>query len=444
MPRRDVLRFAAAAGTFIGVGQIPARLARAAFVGGMPRTEAFDVVVIGTGMAGLTAAREAAEQGARVAVLEKQPRPLFGGNSLLAGGIFCMPMADTPEARQAFVDEIMKKSGYRTDKALTEDLANRVLGDIDWLVAHGVELTDPAPQAPYKVHARTCKPAMYKGMPKALGTLMAAAEGNGVHFYFSTKASELLVDAAGRVVGVRALTSKGFVDFRARATIIATGGFAGNRQMLEQWVGPTADEGVVRGVKWATGDGHRMASEVGALLIHMGGTETVHVAATHPKNPASANPFAVLPYTLGINKLGRRYVDESLGYVAHGKAVMNQPGAQAALVFDQGVADMNEGRAVLELFASLGIEVLKAPTLEELAAKIEVPADALRETVEAFNAAVSNGQALDPDGTPIKGLYAAGECVGGYYLDDYVGGASLSRCLVDGRVAGRNAAAERA
>lgn len=488
MPRRTFLRYAAAAGAAIGVGHIPTRLARAAFVGDLPPTEAFDVVVIGTGMAGLTAALEAAENGARVAVLEKQPRPLFGGNSILAGGTFCTPMADTPEARQLFVEEFMKKSGYRTDKALTEDLASRVLGDIDWLVAHGVELTDPAPLAPYKVHSRTCKPGSFKGMPKALETLMTAAERSGVRFYFTSKATELLVDASGRVVGVRALTPKGLVDFRARATVIATGGFAGNRQMLEQWVGPTADECVVRGAKWATGDGHRMASAVGALLINMGGMETLHIAATHPKNPAAGQPSRLIPYALGINKLGRRYVDESLGYVAHGKAVMNQPGAQAALVFDQRIADLSEGRTVLDLFASLGIEVLKAPTLEELAARIEVPAGALRETVETFNAAVSNGQALsvdpperacamrietppyyaiyplrpgitltfggirvnlrrqalDPDGNPIKGLYAAGECVGGYFLNDYVGGGSLSRCLVDGRVAGRYAAGERA
>ena len=155
-----------------------------------------------------------------------------------------------------------------------------------------------------------------------------------------------------------------------------------------------------------------------------------------------------------------------------------------ALVFDQAVADMPEGQAVISNFDRLGIEIIKANTLDELAAKINVPADALKETVTSFNAAVQNGQALaadppkaahavriekppfyalyplgpgitltfggirinlrrqalDADGKPIGGLYPAGECVGGYFVGDYVGGASLTRCLVDGRIAGRNTA----
>jgi len=210
----------------------------------------------------------------------------------------------------------------------------------------------------------------------------------------------------------------------------------------------------------------------------------LHIAAVHPKNTASANPSRVVPYSLGINRLGRRYVDESEGYVAHGKAAMNQPGLQVALVFDQNVFELPAAQEVKANFDRLGIDFIVAHTLEELAAKINVPAATFRETVERFNAAVVGDQAptadppkkacavrmerppfyaiyplgpgitltfggirinlrrqaLDADGKPIGGLYAAGECVGGYFVGDYVGGASLTRCLVDGRIAGRNAA----
>lgn len=483
LSRRDFLRYAAATGLALGVAGLPARYVEAAFVGEQPPAREYDVVVIGTGVAGLAAALQAGEQGARVALLEKQARPLFGGNSRLAGGLFATPEADTPEAKAVYVEDFMKKGQYRTDQQLIESVAEHILEDIQWLKSYGVQFLEPAPLAPYRVHTYTAAPASYQGMPAALETLLKAAESQGTETFFQTRAQELLVDASGNVVGVRAKTSKGLVDFRAKATVIATGGFAGNPQMLEQWVGPDADESMVRGIKWATGDGHIMAANVGAQLIQMAGLDTLHIAAVHPKNTASANPFQVLPYTLGINKLGRRYVDESLGYVAHGKAAMNQPGLEVALIFDQTVADLQGGRDTISNFNRLGIEIIQASTLDELAAKINVPAGALKETVAAFNAAVQGDQALaadppktacavriekapfyalyplrpgitltfggirinlrrqalDADGKPIGGLYAAGECVGGYFIDDYVGGGSLSRCLVDGRIAGRNA-----
>lgn len=484
LSRRDFLRYAAATGVALGVAGLPARFVDAAFVGEQPPTREYDVVVIGSGIAGLAAALQGGEQGARVALLEKQLKPLFGGNSRLAGGIFAAPQADTAEAKAMYIEDFMKKGQYRTDQQLIESLADHILEDIEWLKSYGVQFLDPAPFPPYRVHGYTAAPASYQGMPAALETLLKAAEKQGTEAFFQTRAQELLVDASGNVVGVRAKTSKGLVDFRGKATVIATGGFAGNAQMLEQWVGPDADESMVRGIKWATGDGHIMAANVGAQLIQMGGVDTLHIAAVHPKNTASANPFQVLPYALGINRLGRRYVDESLGYVAHGKAAMNQPGLEVALVFDQTVADLPGGQEVMNNFTRLGIEIITASTLDELAGKINVPSDALKETVAAFNAAVQGDQALaadppkaacavriekapfyalyplgpgitltfggirinlrrqalDTDGKPIGGLYAAGECVGGYFIDDYVGGGSLTRCLVDGRIAGRNAA----
>jgi flavocytochrome c len=456
----------------------------AAFVGPQPRTEEYDVVVIGSGMAGMSAALSAAVSGARVAIVEKLLEPLAGGNSRVAGGGFCVPQDKTKEARELFIDDFLKKSGGRANKALTENLAENALPSMAWLMERGIEFPEPSPFPPFHVKLYVAPPGWYKGMPKVLGAMLNECKKLGGKAHFQTKAKELLVDDSGRIVGVRASDANGLVDFRAKGTIIASGGFGANRQMLEQWVSPSADESMVRGGNWATGDGHKMAAKAGALLVQMAGLDTLHVAAVHPKNRAAGNPFRLLPYALGINKLGKRYVDESLGYVAHGKAAMLQPDMEVALVFDQALADGEVGKAVLGQFAGLGIEPVKGASLEELAGKIGAPPEALVETVKAFNSAVKDGkaltvdppkeklavrietapfyafyplrpgitltfggiktnlrrQALEPDGKPIEGLYAAGECVGDYFIGDYVGGGSLIRCLVDGKVSGENAA----
>jgi succinate dehydrogenase/fumarate reductase flavoprotein subunit len=267
--------------------------------------------------------------------------------------------------------------------------------------------------------------------------------------------------------------------------IIAAGGYGANREMLESFVDPDADEMMVRGVKSATGDGLVMAHEAGAMWVNMGGMASVHVAAVSPKNTSAGNPFMAVAYTVGINKDGKRYIDESLGYVANGKATMKQPGQTVALIFDEELKKQPGVATAVKQFAGLGIDIVEAGSLSELASKIGAPAAALEQTIADFNAAVKDGKALDAkppktafaykiaspkfyafyplmpgitltfggikinekaqaqeaDGTVIPGLYAAGECAGGLYYDDYIGGASLANCLVMGRIAGQEAAA---
>jgi len=171
--------------------------------------------------------------------------------------------------------------------------------------------------------------------------------------------------------------------------------------------------------------------------------------------------------------------------VAHGKAVLKQPDQRVALVFDEETKKLPEVTGAWENFKRQGIPIVEATTLEDLAKKIDAPADNLTKTVTEFNNAVKDnkaltanppkaalaykvttpkfyafyplvpgitlsfggirvnpkGQVLEADGTVIPGLFAAGECAGGLYYGDYIGGASLANCLVMGRVTGRGAAA---
>jgi succinate dehydrogenase/fumarate reductase flavoprotein subunit len=322
-------------------------------------------------------------------------------------------------------------------------------------------------------------------MPKGLETLRANLARKGGKIVYDTKAKQLIMNEYGAVVGIRAEDAAGLKDYLADAVIIATGGYGGNREMLETFVDPNADEMMVRGVKTATGDGLNMAREAGAMWVNMGGMSSVHVAAVSPKNTAAGNPFMAIAYTLGINKEGKRYVDESLGYVANGKASMKQPGQTVAMIFDEEIKKQPGVAASVKQFEGLGIDLVAADTIWELAAKIGVPAAALEKTIADFNAAVigekalgaqppknafaykiekakfyafyplspgitltfggirinEKAQAQEADGKVIPGLYAAGECAGGLYYEDYIGGASLANCLVMGRIAGQQAAA---
>jgi succinate dehydrogenase/fumarate reductase flavoprotein subunit len=486
--RREFIKYGVAVGAAFGVSRFPVVEANAAeFVGNPPRSETFDVIVVGTGMAGMAAAVSAAENGAKVVLLEKQQQALAGGSSALALGGFSLPEADTPEARQLFIDEYVKKSGNRADRALTQFLAENITADIEWLTGLGANLMAATPARPYRTISRQAFPGSFRGMPSLLAAMHTAGKKSGVVEVYRAKAKALLVDSTtGRVAGVRVSTSAGLVDYRAKATVLATGGYIGNPKMLEQWIGPNADESVVRGAKWLTGDGLRMADEIGAGLVQMGGLDSVHIAGVSPKNPASGQPSAVLSHVIGINKLGRRFIDESLGYVAFGKAIIDQPGAEVALVFDQAMAEAAPGKAVIDQYTHFKLDIIKADTLEELAGRIGCPAPALVDTVAKFNAAVQDSKApaaappkaalankverppfyalyplkpgltqtfgglrinpgcqvLEADGAPIRGLYAAGEVTGGYFSIDYVGGGSLSRCVVTGRAAGKNAAKE--
>jgi flavocytochrome c len=451
------------------------------------QSEACDVLVIGTGLTGMVAAIQAQESGAKVVILEKMPADKVGGNSRLAGGLIAVPSENSKQAMEEYYEDFMKKSQGNGNPELVRLLADQVLDGAAWLKAQGVEFPAPIGVAGYRVKSVVFSPGIFRGMPKGLETLRTVFEKKGGKIAYQVKAKQLVVDDAGKVVAIRAQTAAGLKDFNARAVVIAAGGYAANKQILETYVDPNADKMMVRGVSWATGDGHTMAQEAGAALLNMGGMAALHIAAVSPKNTSSGNPFTAVALCLGINREGKRYVDESQGYVANGKATMKQPGQTVALIFDEEIKKQPGVAGAVRQFQGLGLEVVEADTLEALAAKINVPPAQLVKTVTEYNAAVQDGKALtanppktavahkvatpkfyafsplvpgitltfggikintkaqaqEADGTVIPGLYAAGECAGDLHFDDYIGGGSLANCLVMGRIAGKNAAAEK-
>lgn len=445
---------------------------------------AMDVVVVGAGLSGCVAALEAAAAGARVCVLEKAPESRTGGNSRFAGGYFAVPKADTAGARAAYVEDFVAKGLGRGNREIYALMAENARADVAWLAAHKVGLTPEADLPPYRVAAVVAAPGPYMGMPRLLRALRARIVEQGGSFAFGTKARQLVLDARAAVAGVRAVGPDGVVDIPARAVVIAAGGYAGNARMLEAYADGDAGALMVRGDPAATGDGLALAEGAGAGLRGMGGMASLHVAAVDRAETAAGNPFAALPYALSVNREGRRFVDESRGYVAHGKAVLGQPGQQATLILDGKARALPGPAAAFATFARLGIATYEAATLDELASRVGLPAAALADTVAAFNAAVADGAAagivppkaafaaridtpafsafhplvpgvtltfggimtdararvLEPDGGVIGALFAAGEGAGAVFFDDYIAGGSLANCLVMGRIAGREAA----
>jgi flavocytochrome c len=462
-------------------------LANAALYPKASKSEKHNVVVIGTGLSGFCAALQAKMDGADCVILEKMPEDKFGGNSKLAGGLIAIPAENTPKAKDEYYEDFMKKSMGKGSPELTRLLADQSLEGVEWLKSLGVEYPPAIGMAPYRVKAVVAPPGIFRGMPKVMETLKGSFLKKGGKIFYDTKAVQLIIDDQGKVAGVRAITPKGLRDYMADAVVIAAGGYAGNKLYLEAFVDPDGDDMMVRGVKWATGDGHVMAQEAGAGLVGMGGLAALHIAAVNPKNTSSGNPFTAVAFCVGINKEGKRYVDESQGYVANGKAAMKQPGQTVALIFDEEIKKQAGVGTAIKQFQGLGLEVVEADTLEALAGKIGAPPAQLVKTINEYNDAVKDGKApgatppkeafaykiaspkfyafyplapgitltfgsiktngkaqvLQTDGRVIPGLYAAGECAGGLFYDDYVGGGSMANCLVMGRIAGKETAALR-
>lgn len=482
MSRRSLL-----AGIGAGSGIVGLAAATAAEAALLPQPEAsedFDVVVIGSGLAGCAAALEAAGSGARVIVLEKASQSRMGGNSLLAGGGFARPTDGSEAARQGYVEDYETVCLGRGNSRIFNLMAQNVADDIAWLESHGVAFNEPSPWPPMRVVMSVVAPGMFAGMPSLFRRMRTRIPELGGQIAFDTKARQLILNERGAVAGVRASGSSGLVDYKAKAVVIAAGGYAGNTQMLEAYSDPNAGALMVRGIDWATGDGLMMAQEAGAGLKGMGGLMALHIAAVDGVETAAGQPGAVVPYAVSINREAKRFVDESRGYVAHGKAVLQQPGQTTTLVFDQNIRDI-VADSVMATFTRLGLTVQQADTLAELAGKVGLPAEEFVQTIETFNAAVEgdaapgavppkatlasrierppfyafdplvpgitltfggimineHAQALEADGRVIPGLFAAGEGAGAVFFQDYIGGGSLTNCLVMGRIAGREAVA---
>jgi tricarballylate dehydrogenase len=330
----------------------------------------------------------------------------------------------------------------------------------------------------------------------------AAAERVGVEIRYENAATELMVDQRGRIIGVKVRDNDGIREVTAKAVVLGCGGFEANVQMRTQHIGPLVGAAKVRGTPHNQGDGLRMALAIGALPWgQWSGCHATPISADWGEFAPRAltdrsNRLSYL-YGVMLNRQGFRFVDEGedtnlYTYAKFGRAILAQPGAKAWQIFDQKVVHLLEPRYSTS-------KPLTADTLEELVEQLDIDdrKQAVK-TLHAFNAAARNAdegfdpsrkdgvstngltpektnwgikldtppfyaysatggitftfggvkvnentQVMGTDWRPLKGLYACGEMIGGLFYDNYPAGTGLVSGATFGRIAGRNAAAEK-
>ena len=485
-----------------------------------------DVVVVGGGNAAFAAAVSARESGASVLILERAPPDESGGDSRFTAGAMrfaydgvddlrrLMPDLTDQEAANTdfgsygedrFFEDMGRVTDYRTDPELCELLVTRSRPTLLWMAQAGHRFAPIWGRQAFKVDGRFrfwggLTVEAWGGGPGLMDAWTRIASARGIEVAYGARALSLLADDDG-VRGVRVKQAGRTREIPAKAVVLAAGGFQANVEWRTRYLGPGWDLAKVRGTRFNTGDGIRMALEIGAMPHgQWSGCHAVGWDRNAPEfgDLAVGDGFQKHSYPFGVmlNARGERFVDEGADfrnytYARYGREILNQPGHFAWQVFDAKVRHLLRDEYRIRQVTKVG-----ADTLEGLAAKLEdVDAPAALATLRAYNAAVRtdiafdpnvkdgrcteglaipksnwantldtppfeayavtcgitftfggvridrNAQVLDVDLVPIPGLYAAGEMVGGLFYGNYPGGTGLTAGAVFGRLAGTSAAA---
>jgi tricarballylate dehydrogenase len=492
----------------------------------MPETLQCDVLVVGAGNAAFCAALAARDAGASVIMLERAPHDDRGGNSRYTAGAirFAYDGVDdysrvvpdlSPEekanadfgaySKDAFFDDMARVTQYRAHPDLVEILVNSSLDTVVWMHGKGVRFNPSYGRQAFKVDGKFkfwggLAAEVTGGGPGLIDALTTAAERHRIRILYEARALSLLYEGE-RVEGVRVRQHGKTFDIPAKAVILAAGGFQANAEWRTRYLGPGWDLAKVRGTKYNTGDGIRMALSIGASP--RGNWSGCHAVGWDRNAPETGDltvgdNFQKHSYPLGImvNARGERFVDEGADfrnytYAKYGHVILAQPGQFAWQIFDAKVLPM-----LRDEYRIRQVTKARADTLEALAGKLEgVEPNGFLRTMAAYNQAVqidvpfnpaikdgrgtpglavpktnwantidtppfeayavtcgitftfgglridTTGRVLDAGEQPIPGLYAAGELVGGLFYFNYPGGTGLMAGAVFGRLAGGSAGA---
>ncbi|MFP6744205.1 MAG: FAD-dependent tricarballylate dehydrogenase TcuA [Alphaproteobacteria bacterium] len=483
-----------------------------------------DVIVVGAGNAAFAAALSARQAGASVALVESAPEAEAGGNSRYTTGAMRVVYDGVDDLRALipkltedeiantdfgtysatqFYDDMFRITGYRANPDMVEALVTRSRETLRWMGGLGIRFAPMYRRQAYQVDGRfkfwggvTVEAA--GGGEGLMASWTKAAANAGIAVHYGTRANRLIADDDG-VHGVVLRHGGRTVEARSKAVVLACGGFEANPEWRTRYLGPGWDLAKVRGSRFNTGEGIRMALDAGAASY--GNWSGCHAVAWDRDAPefgdlAVGDGFQKHSYPLGIilNARGERFVDEGADfrnytYAKYGRAILEQPDQFAWQVFDAKALPL-----LRDEYRIRQVTKVTADSLEDLTARLDgVDSAAALATIKAFNHAVrtdipfdpnvkdgrrteglgpaksnwanaideppfeaygvtcgitftfgglridGDGRVLDGDLAPLPGLHAAGELVGGLFYFNYPGGTGLTSGAVFGRLSGATA-----
>ncbi|MEW9094244.1 MAG: flavocytochrome c [Clostridiaceae bacterium] len=448
-----------------------------------------DIVIIGAGGAGLSAAIEAKQAGADVIVLEKMP--MAGGNTLISGAEYAAPnnwiqkkegIKDSPDQ---FAKDMIKGGDNENDPELVKVVAENALAGAEWLRDEvGVVWQDDLMFFGGHSVKRSLIPAGANGK-EIIRKQVAKAESLNIPILYNTTAMSLITDSNGKVIGVEAEGEDTKYTFNTKkAVIIASGGFGSNIEMRVKY-NPAMDKKVLStNTVGSTGDGIVMGEKIGAELVGMEHIQTYPVCDPLTGTLLYFGDARMYGHTIMVNKEGKRFVEELERRDVISMAIKEQTDSVCYQLLDQ------KGLEASKLEEQHGAEMeylyknkllVKANTIEEAAAFFGIDAKEFKATLDRYNGYVKDGkdkefnkrsmpstidtapfyilkaapavhhtmgglkintkaEVINKDGKVIEGLYATGEVTGGVHGTNRLGSNALADITVFGRIAGQNAA----
>ena len=446
--------------------------------GGDPNTKAYDVVVVGSGGAGLAAAIQAHDLGVSVVVVEKMS--VIGGNTNKASA--GMNAAETKfqklkgivDSKDLFYNETMTGGKNKNNPELLRYFVENAPDAIDWLDNNGIELSGITTTGGMSVD-RTHRPASGAAVGGYLiSGLVKNINRRGIEVMLDSNVTEIITENH-KVVGVKVTEEDGSIQtIKAKAVIIATGGFSANREMVEKYR-PDLKGFVTTNHKGATGSGIMILEKLGAGTVDMKEIQihpTVEQTTSYLISESIRGGGAIL-----VSQAGKRCVNELDTRYNVSAEIIKLPEHYSYILFDQQVRDENKA---IEEYVSHDL-VVQADSINELAQKLSIDANTLSNTIERYNQFVNtkqdedygrttgmrhpinkapyyaikiapgvhhtmggvtintHTQVLDTAKNIIQGVFAAGEVVGGVHGANRIGGNAVADIIIFGMQAGRQA-----
>ncbi len=448
--------------------------------GDLSAPQQYDVVVVGSGGAGLAAAIQACDEGARVLIVEKMST--IGGNTIKAS--VGMNAAETrfqklkgiEDSKELFYQESLKGGQFKNNPVLLREFVEHAPQAVEWLADHGIELSDITITGGMSID-RTHRPADASAVGGFLiSGLVKNLNKRNIDVMLDTSVTDIRYEN-GAVTGVDLLNDENeVISVQAKSVVVATGGFSANRDMVVKYR-PDLDGFVTTNHKGATGGGIAILEKIGADTVDMGEIQihpTVEQSTSYLISEAIRGGGAIL-----VNQAGHRFFNEMETRDKVSAQIIALPEKYAYVVFDEQVRLKNKAA---DEYIARGF-VVSADSPRELAGKLDMDYHAFLATLERCNVFVdkqndedfgrktamrhplnqgpfyairiapgvhhtmggvtinTDTAVLDANKDVLNGAYAAGEVVGGIHGGNRIGGNAVADIIIFGILAGRNAAA---